>query len=113
MSFTLSSASGTDGVCGSGHEFEFFFPGGFLPVGVSAGEGEGGSIDRYNDWQTTALDRDITPDLLKKLILCPDWDSTLVGADRVDITKPVFTEIGKSGVAKFSGSLTVTHEVTS
>lgn len=79
---------------------------------IKAVEGEGGAIDRYNEWQTTALDRDINPDQLKKLILCPDWDSTLVGADRVDITKPVFTEIGKSGVAKFSGSLTVTHEVT-
>lgn len=79
---------------------------------IKAVESEGGAIDRYNEWQTTALDRDINPDQLKKLILCPDWDSTLVGADRVDITKPVFAEIGKSGVAKFSGSLTVTHEVT-
>lgn len=79
---------------------------------IKAIEADGGAIDRYNEWQTTALDRDINPDQLKKLILCPDWDSSLVGADRVEITKPVFTTIGKSGVAKFSGNLTVTHEVT-
>lgn len=78
---------------------------------IKAVEGEGGAIDRYNEWQTTALDRDINPDQLRKLILCPDWDSTLTGADRVTITKPTFTEIDKGEVAKFSGNLTVTHEV--
>lgn len=78
---------------------------------IRAVEGEGGAIDRYNEWQTGALDRDINPDQLRKLILCPDWDSSLVGADRVDITKPVLTTISKSQVAKFSGTLTVTHEV--
>lgn len=79
---------------------------------IKAVEGEGGAIDQYNDWQTSALNRDINPDQLKKLILCPDWDSTLIGADRVDITKPVFKEIGKNEVPKFSGTLTVSHEVT-
>ena len=74
-------------------------------------EGSGGAIDRYNEWQTSALNRDINPDQLRKLILCPDWDSSLVGADRVDVTKPVLTSISKSQVAKFSGSLTVSHEV--
>lgn len=79
---------------------------------IKAVEGEGGAIDQYIGWQTTALNRDINPDQLKKLILCPDWDSTLIGADRVDITKPVFKEIGKNEVPKFSGTLTVSHEVT-
>lgn len=79
---------------------------------IKAVEGEGGAIDQYNDWQTSALNRDINPDQLKKLILCPDWDSMLIGADRVDITKPVFKEIGKNEVPKFSGTLTVSHEVT-
>lgn len=79
---------------------------------IKAVEGEGGAINQYNDWQTSALNRDINPDQLKKLILCPDWDSTLIGADRVDITKPVFKEIGKNEVPKFSGTLTVSHEVT-
>lgn len=79
---------------------------------VKAVEATGGAIDRYNEWQTSALNRDINPDQLRKLILCPDWDSSLVGADRVTITAPVFTEVDKSEVAKFSGTLTVTHEVT-
>ena len=78
---------------------------------IRAVEGSGGAIDRYNEWQTSALNRDINPDQLRKLILCPDWDSSLVGADRVDVTKPVLTSISKSQVAKFSGSLTVSHEV--
>lgn len=78
---------------------------------IRAVEGEGGAIDRYNEWQTGALDRDINPDQLRKLILCPDWDSSLVGADRVDVTKPVLTSISKGQVAKFSGTITVTHEV--
>ena len=78
---------------------------------IRAIEGEGGAIDRYNEWQTGALDRDINPDQLRKLILCPDWDSSLVGADRVEVTKPVLTSVSKSQVAKFSGTLSVTHEV--
>lgn len=78
---------------------------------IKAVEASGGAIDKYNEWQTSALDRDINPDQLRKLILCPDWDSTLVGADRVTITKPVYTEISKKQVAKFSGTVTVTHEV--
>lgn len=79
---------------------------------IKAVEADGGALDKYNDWQTSALNRDINPDQLRKLILCPDWDSSLVGADRVDIVKPVFTELDKTQVAKFSGTLSVTHEVT-
>ena len=79
---------------------------------VKAVEASGGAIDRYNDWQTSALDRDINPDQLRRLILCPDWDSSLVGADRVTIVKPDFVELDKTQVAKFSGRLTVSHEVT-
>lgn len=79
---------------------------------IKAVEADGGAIARYNAWQTSALDRDINPDQLRKLILCPDWDSALVGADRVTITKPEFKELDKTEVAKFSGKLTVTHEVT-
>lgn len=70
---------------------------------IKAIEADGGAIDQYNEWQTSALDRDINPDQLRKLILAV--------ADRVDITAPVFTAIGKSQVPVFSGKLTVTHEV--
>ena len=79
---------------------------------IKAVEGVGGAVDQYKVWQSGALGRDINPDQLRKLILCPDWDSTLVGADRVTITEPTFQELGPSQVAKFSGTVSITHEVT-
>lgn len=74
-------------------------------------EGPGGAIDQYIYWQDSALDRDINPDKLRALILAPTWDADLIGADRVEITKPVFAELSATTVAKHSGSLVVTHEV--
>jgi hypothetical protein len=79
---------------------------------IKAVEAAGGAIDQYIAWQTSALDRDINPDQLRRLVLCPDWDKTLIGADRLDIVSPKFAQIGKNQVAQFSGKLTVTHEVT-
>lgn len=79
---------------------------------VKAVEADGGAIDRYNERQTSALNRDINPDQLRRLILCPDWDSSLVGADRVTVVKPDFVALNKTQIAKFSGNLTVSHEVT-
>lgn len=76
-------------------------------------EGSGGSIDQYIYWQGSSLDRNINPDYLRKLILCPeDSDGNhLTGADRVIITSPVYTELAPTTVAKFSGVLKVKHEV--
>lgn len=74
-------------------------------------EGPGGAIDQYVFWQGSALDRDINPDELRKMILCPNWAEGLTGADRVDIVKPVYTELPRTTVAKFSGNLTVKCEV--
>lgn len=71
-------------------------------------EGSGGSIDQYNEWQTTALGRDINPDQLRRFLLAP---SAGTGALRVDVVCPTFRELHKWQVAKFSGALTVTHEV--
>lgn len=71
-------------------------------------EGAGGSIDQYNAWQTVALGRDINPDQLRRYLLAP---STGTGALRVDVLKPTFRELSKWQVARFSGNLTVTHEV--
>lgn len=71
---------------------------------VAAVEGEGGAIDQYNHWQSSNVNKDINPDYLRKLILT-------AGADRVVITKPVYKELGKTTIAKFSGTKTVTHEV--
>lgn len=74
-------------------------------------EGPGGAIDQYIYWQDSALDRDINPDKLRALILTPTWASDLIGAVRVEVIKPVFTELSATTVAKHSGSLVVTHEV--
>ena len=76
-------------------------------------EGTGGAIDRYNEWQVGALGRDINPDQLRKRILCPSWGENLAGAFRVDVTKPVYTPVSDTQVAKFSGHLTVSHKTES
>ena len=79
---------------------------------IKAVESEGGAVDRYIEWQQSALGRSINPDQLRKLILSPNWDSSLVGADRIEIVSPSFQSLNKTQVAKFSGTLKVTHEVT-
>ena len=77
---------------------------------IEAIEGVGGAIDKYNEWQTAALDRDINPDQLRRFLLAP---TTGTGALRVDVLKPTFAEITKSQVAKLSGTPVITHEVVS
>lgn len=73
-------------------------------------EGTGGAIDRFNEWQTAALGRDINPDQLRRLILSPAWAENLTGAIRVDVTKPAHTAVSDTQVAKYSGHLTVSHK---
>ena len=73
-------------------------------------EGEGGSIDRYIKWQSEALGRHINPDELRSLIYSPTWDGA-VGAKRVVITSPEFTELNDTTIAKFSGNKIIRHEV--
>lgn len=74
-------------------------------------EGSDGAIARYEYWQGSALNRDINPDYLRKLILAPDWGDDLVGATRVTVVSPVYKDLNKTTVAKFSGTLTVSHVV--
>lgn len=71
-------------------------------------EGEGGAIDQYNAWQQAALARDINPDQLRRFLLAP-VDG--VGALRVDIVSPSFTDLTKAQVAKLAGTPSVSHEV--
>ena len=71
-------------------------------------EGDGGAIDKYNQWQTAALGRSINPDQLRRFILAPTEG---VGALRVEVVHPTFEELSKSQVAQLSGSPIVTHEV--
>lgn len=74
-------------------------------------EGAGGAISQYIYWQGSSLNQDINPDYLRKLILCPHWEDGLIGATRVNIIKPEYTELSSTTVAVFSGSLKVTHKV--
>lgn len=74
-------------------------------------EGAGGAIDQYINWQGSALNRDINPDELRKLILCPHWEAGLTGASRVEIIKPAYRELNNTTVAKFSGNKKVSHVV--
>lgn len=74
-------------------------------------EGAGGAIDQYNNWQSSELGRHINPDKLRALILAPSEEGA-VGATRVVITSPVFTEINDVTIAKFSGNKIIRHEVT-
>lgn len=78
---------------------------------IQAIEGEGGAIDRYNEWQTAALNRDIDPDQLRSFIFAAKAETDATGTVRMDIVQPVFTAVSKSQVAKFSKNLTVSHEV--
>lgn len=75
---------------------------------VTAIEGAGGSIDQYKEWQDTVMGRDINPDKLRALILTP---TDGVGATRVEVTSPVYTELTNLQVAKFSGTINITHEI--
>lgn len=72
----------------------------------------GGAVSRYNEWQQAALGRDINPDQLRRLILAPDWAENLVGALRVNIIQPQYTEIKDTEVAQFSGNIKIKHFVT-
>ena len=74
-------------------------------------EGSGGAIEQYIGWQSGALGRHINPDKLRALILAPSGDAD-VGATRVIITSPEFTELNDTTIAKFSGNKIIRHEVS-
>lgn len=78
---------------------------------IQAIEADGGAIDQYNAWQTAALNRDIDPDQLRSFIFAAKSATDATGTVRMSIVQPVFTEVSKSQVPKFSGSLVVRHEV--
>lgn len=77
---------------------------------VTAVEGEGGAIERFNAWQCGEIGRAINPDRLRAEIL--KSDTRLVGANYVEITKPVYTALASNEVAKWSGNMSVTHKTT-
>ena len=77
---------------------------------VAAIEGEGGAIERYNEWQCSEIGRAINPDRLRAEIL--KSDTRAIGADYVEIIKPAYTVLASNKVAKWSGNMTVTHKTT-
>ena len=74
---------------------------------VAEVEGTGGAIERYNEWQSEINGRAINPDRLRAEILKSDTKD--VGADYVEITKPEYTVLTTTQIAKWSGNMTVTH----
>lgn len=71
-------------------------------------EGADGAIAQYNKWQTSMLGRDINPDQLRRFLFAPVNGT---GALRAEIKSPEFKELSKWEIARFSGNLSVTHEV--
>lgn len=90
-------------------ELKYFVTAETEQAALTAIEGEGGAVDLYNSWQMEKTGRDINPDKLRALCLAPEGGT---GALRIEITKPIFTQLTERQQAKFSGSLKVTHEVT-
>ena len=76
---------------------------------VETVEAAGGAIDLYNQWQVSALGQAINPDKLRKYILAPADGSEAV--ERVEITSPAYIALDKTQVAKFNGTITVSHEI--
>ena len=70
---------------------------------IQAVEGSGGAIEQYIALQCEALGQNINPDELRKKLYA-------AGASRVEIVSPVFTGLSRKEVAKFSGTLSVSHE---
>lgn len=66
-------------------------------------EGTGGAIEQYNTWQQAQLGRDINPDRLRAFLL----DHCV----RVDLVQPTYQAIANSELARFSGTLNISHTV--
>lgn len=78
---------------------------------IEAIEGNGGAIDKYIEWQSGALARDIDPDKLREFMFKAREESGASGSLRMDITKPTFTELSRMQAASLSGAAVVSVEV--
>ena len=76
---------------------------------VTAIEETGGALDLYNAWQQEKIGRDINPDKLRAFCLAPSGG---IGALRIDIVSPAYATLTERQLAKFSGRMVVSHEVT-
>lgn len=77
---------------------------------VNLVETNGGIIDAYIKWQSEKLGRNITPDALLRELLA-NTDELGIVVERATILEPKFTKLAYNQVAKFSGNITVNHEV--
>lgn len=67
------------------------------------------AISNYTQWQQAKLGRDINPDKLRALILAPNWEDDLKGAQRVDISGIEYTEVEIWQVANLSNTPVVNY----
>lgn len=77
-------------------------------------EAAGGSIEKFVKWQDAKIGRDINPDKLRTLCLNPGKDAAgndLIGCYRLDVISPAFTTLTNDKIARFSGTLNITHEI--
>lgn len=76
---------------------------------LTAIEETDGALDLYNAWQQEKIGRDINPDKLRAFCLAPSGGT---GALRIDIVAPAYATLTERQLAKFSGRMVVSHEVT-
>ena len=60
------------------------------------------AVQKYIEWQSSSIGRDLNPSELTKRIVS-------AGAKRVEITSPVFVDIADTAVASLSGNPTITY----
>ena len=88
-------------------EFTYYIAEGEENATIEEVEGEGGAIDRFNAWQSAEIGKAINPDRLRSEVL--KSDTKPVGAERIEITAPVYTELQDGQMAKWSGNMIVVH----
>lgn len=75
-------------------------------------EGEGGVLRQYLEWQDSVIGKHINPTKLEAMIVHPKKvKGDEVGAVRVEVVKPEHVDLTGRQVARFSGNLTITHEI--
>ena len=67
---------------------------------IQAIEGSGGAIDKYIEWQTEALARDIDPDQLRRFIFEAWAASGAKNTIRIEIFSPSYTALSKMQFAR-------------
>lgn len=76
---------------------------------ISTIEGTGGVLEQFNQWQMEKVGRDINPDRLRALCVTPPSGT---GAIRLEVTAPAYQQLTETQLAKFSGTMRISHEVT-